>query len=317
MIKALSLGVTASFFFAFTFVLNRRIQVSGGHWIWSSSLRFFFMLPMLFPLLVPRKRYRVVFTEIRKNPYSWFLWSTVGFGIFYASISMAASYGPSWLIASTWQITIVAGALLTPLFYETDVGDKRKNTRRKMPIRQLAVSAFILAGVALVQAKVEGAALDVFGVIGMLLIVVAAFAYPLGNRKMMNMVPADFGTIERIFGMTLCSMPFWAALSIAGIASNIMPSRGQLLQTFLVALFSGVVATILFFKSTELVRNDPGRLAVVESTQAGEVVFALIGGLLLSDDPKPSIVSLIGILIIIIGIALNGFLARKNSDKPA
>lgn len=39
-------------------------------------------------------------------------------------------------------------------------------------------------------------------------LVVAAFAYPLGNRKMMALVDNDLNTIERIYGMTLVTLLF-------------------------------------------------------------------------------------------------------------
>ena len=45
--RALVYGVLASFFFAFTFVFNRSMNLSGGDWMWSAALRFLFMLPML------------------------------------------------------------------------------------------------------------------------------------------------------------------------------------------------------------------------------------------------------------------------------
>ncbi len=313
--KALALGILASLFFAVTFVLNRQMQVGGGHWIWSSSLRFYYMAPLLFLLMVPRRRYRAVFHAIRGNPQAWFLWSTVGFGIFYAGITMAASYGPSWLIAATWQVTIVAGALLTPLFYrKTDSGSSAGNVarvRHTLPAKQLVVSVFILTGIVLVQLQEVSATPDRSAMVGIVLVLVAAFAYPLGNRKMMAVVPQDFGTMERVFGMTLCSLPFWLVLSAAGLALGTLPTPGQFVQTFVVAVFSGVIATILFFKATELVQDDVRELAVVESTQAGEVVFALLGGVLLFKDALPSPVALFGIVVVVAGIFLNAALTKK------
>ncbi len=332
--KALALGILASLFFAVTFVLNRQMLVGGGHWIWSSSLRFYYMAPLLFLLMLPRRRYRAVFSEIRRNPRAWFLWSIVGFGIFYSCITMAASYGPSWLIASTWQVTIVAGALLTPLFYhKADPGTSAgtvgvARVRHTLPVKQLVVSVFILTGIVLVQvqdaAMVPNAAIlaasvavpPVRALAGMALVLVAAFAYPLGNRKMMELVPPDFGTMERVFGMTLCSLPFWLILSAIGLALGDRPTAGQFVQTFVVAVFSGVIATILFFKATELVQDDVRELAVVESTQAGEVVFALLGGALVFKDRLPSPVALAGIFVVIAGMVLNAVLTKKT-DQPA
>ena len=45
-------------------------------------------------------------------------------------------------------------------------------------------------------------------------ILVAAFSYPLGNRKMMELCPASMTTIGRVYGMTICSMPFWLLLML-------------------------------------------------------------------------------------------------------
>ena len=36
--KALFYGILASFFFAFTFILNRSMNLAGGYWLWSLSL---------------------------------------------------------------------------------------------------------------------------------------------------------------------------------------------------------------------------------------------------------------------------------------
>ena len=142
-------------------------------------------------------------------------------------------------------------------------------------------------------------------------IIIAAFSYPLGNRKMMAVVPDSMGTIERIFGMTLCSLPFWLILMIIGVLNNQLPSPEQIRQTFIVALSSGVIATILFFKATEMVKADMHQLAIIESSQAGEVVFTLLLGILLFKDQLPSPTALIGILIITSGIVVSGLTQKR------
>ena len=111
------IGVCASFFFAFTFVLNASMEVSGGSWIWSASLRYIFMVPFLLCIVLLRKNLRPLVLEMKRNPLQWMLWSFVGFGLFYAPLCFAAAYSPGWLIAGTWQITIISGALLAPLFF--------------------------------------------------------------------------------------------------------------------------------------------------------------------------------------------------------
>ena len=82
-------------FFALTFILNRSMNLGGGYWLWSASLRYLFMLPMLWLLLRRQKAAAAVVKQIRCRPVVWLLWSTVGFGLFYAPLSMASCYGES------------------------------------------------------------------------------------------------------------------------------------------------------------------------------------------------------------------------------
>ena len=81
------------------------------------------------------------------------------------------------------------------------------------------------------------------------------------------------------------------------------------MQSFCVALFSGVIATILFFKATDLVKNNPKQLAVIEATQSGEVIFTLILGILVLKDGMPEPAALIGIAFIIVGMIANSLCA--------
>jgi drug/metabolite transporter (DMT)-like permease len=294
--KALLYGVLASFFFAFTFVLNRSMNLSGGYWLWSACLRYLFMLPMLAVILWRNHAFKDMFQAIKKDILSWLLWSTIGFGLFYLPLSLASIYGESWLVASSWQITIVAGILLTPLFGE------------KIPKKNLSISCIILIGVFMLQLtnmeKLETNKV----IITLLPIILAAFAYPLGNRKMMKICPSSITTIQRVFGMTLCSMPFWIVASLFAFVKVGMPSGMQVTQSILVALFSGVIATILFFKATDLVKSNPKQLALIEATQSGEVFFSLLGGIAILGDPMPSMLGIVGICFIIAGMIYNSLI---------
>ena len=61
--RALWYGILGALFFAFTFIFNRSMNLSGGSWMWSASLRYLFSLPILVGL-----------------EYGWFwafLWATV------------------------------------------------------------------------------------------------------------------------------------------------------------------------------------------------------------------------------------------------
>lgn len=139
--KAIVIGILASLFFAVTFILNRAMELSGGRWLWSSSLRFIFMVPFLCLIVIMRGTFTPLLLEMRKKPFYWIKWSFVGFVLFYAPITFAAAYGPGWLIAGTWQITIVAGVLLSPLFYvKQDMpGAVRNSFAKRFPWFHLAL----------------------------------------------------------------------------------------------------------------------------------------------------------------------------------
>ena len=300
--KGLLLGLLASFFFAFTFLLNRSMHLSGGSWIWSASLRYLFTFP-IFALLVWRSSgFSRVHAAIRLSPLRWLLWSTVGFGLFYAPISFAGDHGESWLIAASWQITIVMGLLLSPLF------------QKKIALKNLGAAAVILIGVFLLQVK-NIVSLNLSSLSGTLLpILIAAIAYPLGNRKMMALCPPELTTIERVYGMTLCSLPFWVLLALYGLVSRGFPSASQSLQSFGVAVLSGVIATLLFFRATDLVKHSQRQLAVVESTQSFEVLFTLLGGVLLLRDSAPDAYGWVGVGLIVVGMVLSSIASMR--DRP-
>ena len=296
--KALGYGILASFFFAFTFVLNRSMNLDGGYWLWSACLRYLFMLPMLAVLVWREHSWSQIQREILRRPKRWVLWSTVGFGFFYLPLTMASIYGQSWFVAATWQLTIVAGVLLTPLF------------GRAVPVKNFLMSCLVLSGIFLLQLPNIrlGATENIF--MPLLLILIAAVSYPLGNRKMM--ILSDLTTLQRVFGMTLCSMPFWLICAVVALCHAGLPAGGQVVQSLAVALFSGVIATILFFKATDLVKRNPRQLAVIEATQSGEVLFTLLGGVLFFGDSMPDIWGLCGILIVVVGMIGNSLVSQTT-----
>ena len=100
-------------------------------------------------------------------------------------------------------------------------------------------------------------------------------------------------------------MPFWLLCSAYALLTHGLPSSGQIFQPLSVALFSGVIATLLFFEATSLVRHNPKQLAVVEATQAGEVLFTLLGGILFLHDALPTPAGMLGIGVVVLGMVLN------------
>jgi len=309
MTKAFILGITASFFFSFTFILNQQMNISGGSWIWSSSLRYIFMLPILFIIMIIKNQLLEVLNDIIKKPIQWLTWSTIGFGLFYAPLSFASVYGASWLVAGTWQLTIVAGALMSPLFFKSiETKNGICKIRNTLPKKSLLMSSIILLGIFLMQFEEAKDISWLEILLGIVPVILAAFAYPLGNRKMIEVCNNKFSTFQRVFGMTLCSMPFWILISISGVLSVGLPSKEQIVQSLIVAVFSGIIATVLFFKATDIVSNNTHKLAVIESTQSGEVIFTLLGGVFIFHDKIPTLIGLIGIILVVIGMILNSLI---------
>ena len=287
---AIGIGIIASLFFASTFILNRAMDLSGGHWIWSAVLRYLFTIPFLTVIVAMRGNLRPVMNSLKAQPGTWLGWSTVGFGLFYAPLCFAAAYGPAWLVAGTWQITIIAGMLLEP---------------RKIPRRELITSLFILTGIIMIQ--IQPAATGEAGQLlaGFVPVLVTAFAYPLGNRKMMAVCRGRLDIFQRVLGMSLASLPFWFLLSIFVLATAGLPGTGQVAQSLLVAILSGIVATVLFFYATDLARNDARQLAAVEATQSGEVIFTILGETMLLGTPLPLGLSLIGSVVVVLGMIIH------------
>lgn len=306
--RPILIGLLAALFFSFTFVLNRSMELEGGSWVWSASLRFFFMLPILWIFVAWRRNIMPVLRHIRTYPLQWIIWSTVGFGLFYAPLTFATIYAPGWLVASTFQLNIVAGSLLVPFINKSN---------RVIPIQSIIISLIIIIGVILTQIEhaeavpVKGLILTIFPLI------IASISYPLGNRKMMQLVDGALNPVQRTLGMTIASLPFWIILAIFGAFTYDAPSQSQVMQTFIVAITSGVIATILYFFATDMVRHDNHKLAGVEATSSAEIIFALLGEMLLLGTIFPSIISIIGIALVITGIVLHSVISTLiDRRKP-
>ena len=341
--RALVLSLAASAFFSVTFVLNRSMALADGHWAWSSSLRFYLMLPLLAAVLTARRQWGALGDALRAAPLAWLAWGTVGFVVFYAPLTAASELAPAWLVAGVFEFTIVAGLLLAPFLY--------RDHRRRIPRGALVASTVIVLGVLLLQLQHARATDWRTATLALLLLLVAAFAYPLGNRGMMlaleghdelaraggtppvggplaDVSPAGvtsasappdgaassvagIDTFVRLTGMTLGSIPAWLLVSLHGWMQAGPPPASQVMQSGIVALSSGIVATWLFFTATDLVRRDPVALAGVEAAQAAEVVFALVLEMLILDATMPGPLGLVGLVVIVAGIVAYARLATS------
>jgi drug/metabolite transporter (DMT)-like permease len=151
--------------------------------------------------------------------------------------------------------------------------------------------------------------------LGVIPVIIASFAYPLGNRKMMDVCGGRLDVFQRVLGMTIASMPLWIVLAIYGLFTVGPPSIGQSVQSGIIAITSGVIATILFFRATDLVRGNMQKLGNVEATQSISVLFAVIGELILLKAAFPSIISWTGMMLVIAGMILHSYVSHKG-DIP-
>ncbi|WP_244240794.1 multidrug resistance efflux transporter family protein [Luteimonas yindakuii] len=296
-LAAMALALMSALFFTMTYVLNRASATTGGHWAWMASLRYVITVPLMLPLMRLQGGVRPVLRAIAAHPWAWLRSGAVGFVLFYCMLSFAASSGPSWLVAGTFQFTVIAGMLCAPLLYS--------DARRRIPPAGLAVAGVIFAGVLLMQFGYASGALDRAGWIALACLLVAAFAFPLGNRMLLLHLERSgeiLNATQRVFGMTLASQPLWLLVVLyAGITAGV-PTMAQVWLAAGVALFAGVIATILFFQATGMVRNQPLALGAAEAMQGAEVVFAVLLGMLLLGEAAPSGTSLAGAAVVFAGI---------------
>ena len=103
----------------------------------------------------------------------------------------------------------------------------------------------------------------------------------------------------KIFLLTLGSFPFWIILYFLNDAG--IPSRGQYINVSLIALLSGIIAGSLFLYARSLC-DTPNKLVLVDTSQSGDVFFALFGEIIFLGTAFPNIIGIIGIFITIIGL---------------
>lgn len=315
--RAIGIGILSALFFAVTFVLNRSMELDGGSWMWSASLRYFFMVPFLVVIVAMRGGLSGVKREMTAAPWLFFIWSFVAFVLFYGPLTFSAGYSPGWLVAGTWQMTIVAGVLLAPFFtFQTTTETGEMHTiRHRIPAASLVISLIILVGVVLIQIPHAGSVSTKTILLGTLPLVIAAFSYPLGNRKMMNLVGGRLDMFQRVLAMTLMTIPIWLLLAGYAAVTVGLPSLSQVVQSLVVSVSSGVIATSLFFMATDMVQHDQGKLAAVEATQSVELIFAMLGEMLLLSMPLPGALSLVGVLVIIGGMSLHSYQTSLAAKK--
>lgn len=274
----------------------------------------------------------------------WCVTGSIGFGVFYTGICYAADHVAGWVVAATFMFTVVASLLVLLAFGQrfdkkfigyallVFIGVVLVNVSEGLRASALAdINAAPMAEVLLYGALPALVAAFSYP-IGNQLVWQVSF-----NAKKVNAIQQQASrndtmqssnslavqpqsllqtlitrvpTIEtpllqnafnKVWLMTVGSLPFWLLLGM--IVRPEAPDTSQLFNTLLVALLAGVAATTIFLYAREQAQTS-SEVAGVDSTQASEVVFALIGGILLLGNALPSAMGLVGIALIMLGLIL-------------
>jgi len=302
MTRLISIGILSALFFSSTFILNRAMSLAGGHWAWTSSLRFGYMLIFLAVLLLITQGKKALAQIKEVFIQHWLFWviaGSIGFGIFYSLITFSATYAAGWVVATTWQTTILATPIVLTLF------------GRNVPAKGVILTLLIFVGIVLVNIEQASATSSQTVIISAMPVLVAAFAYPIGNqlvwearlgenKKIPHMQhPILENGFARVLLLTIGSIPFWIILLL--VTNPPPPTSGQLISTALVALLSGVIATTLFLYARHLCKQ-PYEIAAVDATQSMEMIFSLAGEILLLNGALPGGLGIAGIVLTVVGL---------------
>lgn len=301
MLRLMLLGLVAGMFFSTTFIFNRAMSLEGGHWYWSAALRYVYMVCFLGIGLTFFKGGSYlgrVLSEFRRHWLFWVICGSIGFGGFYALICFSADHSPGWVVATTWQMTIIATLFVLMLFGKT------------FSKKIWFYSMVVFVGVFLVNISQVESGLVTTLLAGAAPVLVAAFLYPLGNqlvweakRGRKGLPGVDAQLLENAFAkvllLSLGSLPFW--LLLFPFTDATVPSEGQYIKVALVALCSGVIATSLFLSARNCADNA-SKLAAVDATQSSEVLFALAGETLFLQASLPNLIGVAGILVACAGL---------------
>lgn len=311
--KALPIALLSTICFSSTYVINRFISIGDNFsWRWNASLRHYIMFVILGIYLILSKQMAHTLQVLKKNPIQWLLWGTVGFGLFYSFLTYGSYHGESWLAVGVWQTTIIVGVLMTPLFFhDENTPNGIQKVRNKIPKTALIFACIIFIGVIILQLQQAHTISLQASLQAIIPITIAAIAYTFGNRKAMVLADGQLTGTQRVFIMVLCSLPFWFLLSGSAVVSGELPTLSLVGQVALVAIFSGCIGTSLYFKATDLVKDDPKKLAVIESTVSMEILVTLLISVAIGVSDWPDAWGFVGLGIIVLGMLANGFFGAR------
>jgi drug/metabolite transporter (DMT)-like permease len=294
------LGLLAALFFSTTFIVNRAIGLAGGHWVWTAVLRYAWALVLLAGYFLVRGHLGQVLAAFRRHLWFWVLAGSIGYGAFYASLTYASTRAPGWIVACTMQFTILATPMVL-LGFGARV--------RRSGIAWLAV---IVGGIVLVNLDQRSA--TVAQMLGVAPVLIAAFAYPIGNQLVQEgrnggrgWIPALDDPISadasaRVLLLTIGSVPFW--LGVLALPHPAVPTTQQVIGTGILALSGTVIGTTIFLMARQRAGRDPNAIAKVDATQAGYTAFTLAGEIVFLGAVFPGLLGLTGLVLVLGGLAL-------------
>ncbi|RCR68226.1 DMT family transporter [Larkinella punicea] len=311
-IQAIALGLVSNLFLSVGLIVNSLMAFSGSHWAWTASLRYWLLLPFLLIIVAGNRQLKPLLIAMKQMPGTFLIWGNIGFGIFYAFLTFASLFAPGWLVAAGFEITILAGLLLAPFIYS--------DHRAIIPRKALLLSALLVVSIAVMQLeKMKSFHLGDSTLISLGLTLVAAFLWPLGNRKLMLDLEhrnIHLSAWQRVLGMCLGSLPVLILLAVYGFYESGPPAKVQVFSSLMAALFSGVLGSVLFFKAIQLVRKNPTALATVEATQVTTIFFTLLGEIIFKGVGWPGFYGNLGFLIMLLGLSYYVFLSvQSNKSK--
>jgi len=296
----LFIGLLSSLFFTVTFLINRSISLDGGHWFYSGGLRLIYAIIFFtfgFIVFKGMSYFKLIIKEYLENFLFWTTAGSIGFGGFYSLLCYSASFSPAWIVATTWQITIISS-----LFVLTFFG-------KRLSKKIWFFTIFIFAGILLVNlSHFDSSNLDAL-LLGSVPVLIASFCYPIGNqmvweeKKKRKEEEKDLMVINnsfvKVFLLVLGSTPFWVVLYF--LSDPVPPNTSQYISVAIITIISGILATSLFLYARSHATSS-STLMIVDSTQSSQVFFALSGEMIFLNASFPNTLGLIGIAITIIGL---------------
>lgn len=169
----LIIGLLSGVFFTATFLINRAISLDGGHWFFSGALRVIYALIFFsigFIVFKGFNYFKSVIKEYLSNFRFWTISGTIGFGFFYSLLCYAADFSPAWVVATTWQITIISSLFVLAIF------------GKKLSKKVWFFTIIIFSGITIVNFS----HFDINNIeplfLGFLPVLIASFCYPFGNQ---------------------------------------------------------------------------------------------------------------------------------------